>query len=294
MLLLYNVSMSKSTEEKIEKIKSNKYISILNDVKNIFFNHNMNVYSGYATLYILMAMVPLLMLAISISNLFSSFTPNDVANMIVEFFPDIPWLQDILTDIFGNITSSKSGVVISLSLITTLWSASNGVSAIQRGLQEIHGEKYTLLGKPKALLFTIGFILLIPSLLFFQLLRVPITNFVTSFLSRFNLQDTVLYFRRFMQYSGILSISASILFILLAYVYLPNKKITFKSQLPGAIFTIVIAGIFTFAFSFFMGTFWKASSFYGSLVSVFLSALWVNYIVMIFFAGAALNKALED
>ena len=294
MLLLYNVSMSSSKEEKIEKIKSNKYVSILNEVKNIFLNHNMNVYSGYATLYILMAMAPLLMLVISISNLFTSFTPYDVANMIVEFFPDIPWLQDILTDIFGNITSSVSGVVISLSLITTLWSASNGVSAIQRGLQEIRGEKYTLLGKPKALLFTIGVILLIPSLFFFQLLRVPIINIVSSFLSKFNLQDTVLYFRRFMQYSGILSISASILFILLAYVYLPNEKITFKSQLPGAIFTIVVAGIFTLAFSFFMSTFWKASSFYGSLVSMFLFALWVNYIVMIFFAGAALNKALED
>ena len=40
--------------------------------------------------------------------------------------------------------------------------------------------------------------------------------------------------------------------------------------------------------------FYHASSVYGSLASLFLLLLWLRFVVMILFAGGALNHALEE
>ena len=47
-----------------------------------------------------------------------------------------------------------------------------------------------------------------------------------------------------------------------------------------------------FFFELFIQRFWQASSLYGSLAAMFLAAMWLKAIVMIFFYGASLNETL--
>ena len=85
-----------------------------------------------------------------------------------------------------------------------------------------------------------------------------------------------------------------ILLVVLCYAWLPFKKTSFKEQLPGAVFTAILSSIFTLAFGFFMGNFWKASSIYGSLAAIFLVSMWLKFFITILFYGASLNKALKE
>ena len=63
--------MKEKTEEKIGKVLENRQINFLYRTYLLFSEHKMKVYSGYAALYILMAMIPLLMLIIFFINRFS-------------------------------------------------------------------------------------------------------------------------------------------------------------------------------------------------------------------------------
>ena len=94
--------------------------------------------------------------------------------------------------------------------------------------------------------------------------------------------------------SGAVTIVISLLILLLTYTYLPGGKRSIKSQLPGAVLTSIIWAVFSLFFSFFIPRFWKASSLYGSLASVFLVAMWLQTMMTILFYGAALNTVLEE
>lgn len=276
-------------------MKNNKFVLFIKKTLKLFNENDMNVYSGYATLYILMSLIPLLMLAISIVNILPSFSAEDFTAFLLKLIPDLPQVQDMLAGIIKNLNAQSSGAVASISALTTLWSASNGVSSIQTGLEQINGEKRSAIkGKLIALLFTVVLVLLIPSLLVFQLLRRPVIEAVILLLNWMKLETVIPLFETIMGYSGIIVIAITVAVLVLLYTYLPCGQRTIKSQLPGAVFTLVLSGIFTAAFGFFMGRFWKASSVYGSLAAIFLCAMWLKFIITILFYGAALNKAKEN
>nr|MCR5843184.1 YihY/virulence factor BrkB family protein [Oscillospiraceae bacterium] len=96
----------------------------------------------------------------------------------------------------------------------------------------------------------------------------------------------------FMEYSGLITVAAMTVIILLTYTYLQGVRRKMRFQLPGTLFSVLLWLAFSSLFELFIKRFWQASSLYGSLASVFLAAMWLKSIVMILFYGAALNEAL--
>ena len=147
-------------------------------------------------------------------------------------------------------------------------------------------------GKPKALIYTIVFIVSMPAIMVLQLMKNPLISLVTGILEYLNLSGAARAFASVMQYSYIMSFVLFVLLVLLVYTYLPGGKHSLRSQFPGALLACVGTIIFSTAFGFFMGTFWKASAFYGSLAAIFLSAMWLRYEMAIIFFGASFNEVL--
>ena len=276
-------------------MKDNKYIRLIKDTLALFGNNEMAVYAGYATLHILMAMVPLLMLVISIVNIMPGYSAADFSAFIFSYLPEIPQVKDMLSEVIANLNRQSGGLIVSISALTTLWSASSGVSSIQMGLEKLYGTvRPSLKGKPAALLFTLLYILLIPSMLIFQVLGSSITGLIETVLAGIGLEALASRIILLFRYSGIIALVLMVFVILLTYACLPNGKRTVRSQLPGAVFSCVLWALFTLAFAFFIPRFWKASSVYGSLAAVFLAAMWLEIIITILFYGAALNKAIGN
>ena len=82
--------------------------------------------------------------------------------------------------------------------------------------------------------------------------------------------------------------------ILLTYTFLQGERRKLRDQLPGAVFTTLLWLAFSAVFEIFITRFWKASSLYGSLASIFLAAMWLKTITTILFYGEALNVALRE
>ena len=276
-------------------MKNNRFVKLVTNTLRVFSSNEMSVYSGYATLYILMAMIPLLMLVIAVINLLPGFSADDFSAWLSQFIKDLPAVQSMLDSVIRNLNSQSGGLVASVSALTTLWSASNGVSAIQTGLEQIAGQRKSgLKGKPKVLAVTLLFILLIPALLLTQLLKQPLIDLVDTLAASLPAAALPAILKKILESSGPVALAAMVFLIVVCYAWLPSEKTDFRSQLPGALFTSVGAAAFTLAFGFFMGNFWKASSVYGSLAAVFLTAMWMKFIITILFYGASLNRALKE
>ena len=171
--------------------------------------------------------------------------------------------------------------------MTALWAASKGVFALQRALNQLEprdhddetreskSERLVEEGKGfvhrilKRLLFTLMLVLLFPALLVFEMLG---ASRIISWIF----------------------LIVALLVILLIYAVLPATRRTFKSQIPGVIFTVICCIVFTELFSFFITRFYHSSYLYGSLATVFLALMWLRYIIMILFAGCVLNRTLEQ
>lgn len=272
-----------------------KLIDLAKRTQRIYAGNEMAVYSGYATLYILMAMIPLLTLVIGLVNLVPTVDLENLRSVVQELLPDVPQVQTLFDTVIANVNRRAGTLAVSVSVIASLWSASAGVAAIQDGLQKISGTGGSFIRKRgAALLYTLLFVLLIPALLVFRVLRGSIETLIASLNQALNIPDIASWLLRFMEYSGIITVAAMVLVILLTYTFLQGGRRRLRLQLPGAVFTTVLWLAFSAFFEIFITRFWKASSLYGSLAAIFLAAMWLKSITMILFYGAALNEALLE
>lgn len=276
------------------KNKIKQFLHIISRTVEVYSKHEMSIYSGNATFYLLMSLVPFLMMIISLINMLPWFSVEDVSTFLYRMMPDIPQIRGALLGIIVNLNHQSGQIAAYLFALTSLWSGSHGVFAMMSGLEKInHTQQILLKQRPKAILYTIIFTLLIPSMLLFQVLRSSISNAITFIFTELSLPNVAVQINRILRFSGIVTLAATILVIVLTYTFLPAGRRKMKNQLPGSVFTSVLWILFTNAFSYFIRRFWKYSSVYGTLAAVFLSAMWLKFIIAILFIGASLNRALQ-
>ena len=273
-----------------------KLLSVARETQRLYAENEMAVYAGYTTLYILMAMVPLLTLVIGLVNLVPTVDLEHFKNVVQELLPNIPQLQTMFQAVIANVNRRAGQLAVSISVLASLWSASNGVNAIQMGLRKLNGAPAASFLKKRgsALLYTLLFILLIPALLIFRVLRGSLRTLIASLGQTLGLPEQAGWLLRVLQLSGILTAALMALMVLLAYTFLQGERRSFRDQLPGAVFATLLWLAFSALFEVFISRFWKASSLYGSLASIFLAAMWLKTITTILFYGEALNVALRS
>lgn len=282
-------------KEKIVSFFKGRLLPLVKEIQRLYSTNEMSVYSGYTTLYILMAMVPLLTLVIGLVNLVPTVNLEHFREVLMELLPDIPQVQTLTDMVIANVNRRAGQLAVSVSVLASLWSASNGVAAIQAGLHKLSGAGGSFVKKRgAALLYTLLFILLIPALLIFQVLRGSLRTLVASLGRTLELPELAGAILKIMQYSGLVTLAAMMLVILLTYTFLQGEKQKLRFQMPGAVFTTLLWLAFSGVFEIFITRFWKASSLYGSLASIFLAAMWLKTITTILFYGEALNVALRE
>ena len=278
----------------------------------IFSESNMSVYAGYATLFIVTAVFPCIILIISIVNLLPGYSTKDITDVLFKALPDLGSIRELIVSMFTDLKGQSGGLLASVAALTTLWSASKGVAAVQKGLNQLDriapdsGKEKdgiqkkvrgTVMNTLKQLLFTLILVILVPALLVFEMLGDSILGIVRPIMEKLDLDmiDSVMSTISSVLTAGSLAvIPIAFLVILLIYAVLPAKRRSLRSQIPGALFTGVGWFAFTALFSFFIPRFYHASKVYGSLASLFLLLMWLRFMVTILFAGGALNRAIEE
>lgn len=258
-----------------------------------FLGQNLPIFAGCATLFLLTASFPLLMWVLVIVNHLPGYSVTDLADLLYQFLPQVPEIQDTVLYVLNNLSAQSTTFVASFAAITMLYSASSGMFAVQKGLQRLTpGARFTVYDRLLAIVYTIFFEGLLLAVLLLQGLSSIFRPLSELLAANARWRWILEWFRHWISFSDIIAIPVLFVLILLIYTYVPGGKRPLRRQLPGTIFTTVGWVLFSHIFSFYIVHFWKLSYIYGSLTAIILMILWLDIIINLLFLGAALNAAL--
>lgn len=275
------------------KVNRQRVKEFLFAVLGPFLGQNMPIFAGCATLFLLMASFPLLIWVLVVVNHLPWYSVLDLADLLYQFLPDVPEIQDTVLEVLYSLSAQSTTFVASFAAITTLFSASSGMSAVQRGLQRLTpGARFTLYDRLLALLYTVVFEGLLLVVLLLQGLRSifrPLSELLSA--SPYG-RGVIAFFQHWINFSDLIALPVIFVLILLIYTFVPGGKRPLRSQLPGAAFATIGWVLFSNLFSYYIVHFWKLSYIYGSLTAIILMILWLDIIINLLFLGAALNAAM--
>lgn len=197
--------------------------------------------------------------------------------------------QGTITEI---LTTHQGGGLLSIGVIGTIWSASRGVNALIKTLNDAYEtqRKPGFINRGWSLVFTIALVFLI-----LLALLIPILGhqFAFSLFSYLGVEETFSEFWRFVRWI----IPPILIFIVLNLMYwiIPNTepKLHMISVLPGAFFSTVSWVVLIYGFSYYVNNFGNYTSTYGSIAGIIILMLWLYFTGMILIFGGLLNATMH-
>ncbi|WP_271986268.1 YihY/virulence factor BrkB family protein [Pseudoclavibacter terrae] len=189
-------------------------------------------------------------------------------------------------------SSPAAGFALVSGLVLAIWSASGYVGAFSRGMNRIYeieeGRPFWKL-KPQQLLVTLVAIVFIAIAAIILVISGPVTEAIGSALGLGETVTTIWSIAKW----PVLALVV-ILVVAILYYATPNaKQPKFRWMSMGAFLAILILGIATVAFGFYVANFSNYDKNYGSLagVIIFLLWLWIANNALLF--GAEFDAELE-
>lgn len=244
---------------------------------------NISAYAASIAFFFFLSIVPMLIVICTIIP-YTPLTERNLVEALTDLVPDMaaPLVVSLISDVY-----EKSAGILSVAVIATLWSASKGVTALMRGLNAVNGveeKRNYFVVRGVASLYTLVMLVVLILSLFLNvfgnqlvkliLYRVPVLRELVFFLLHF----------RFLLVWVVLTVLFSAI-----YAYVPDEKLKFTEQVPGAMFTAVVWNVFSWGFSLYVN---HSNSYgiYGSLSIIVIVLIWMYFCMYIMMIGAHLNR----
>ncbi len=238
--------------------------------------------------YFLLAIFPLLIFLLTLVPLFQidqqmitqfiqDYAPSDIAGM----------LEGVISDVMQN----SNGGLLSVGLLVTLWSASNGMTALMNAFNvayDVEDNRNFVVAKLLSIVFTI--ILAVSVLLTFVLIVFgeQIGNLMFGVIGLDQQFQVIWNWVR-----SLLPVLLVFIVFVVIYTTAPNIKLQVKAVIPGAIFTTIAFLVASWGFSFYISNFGNYSATYGSIAGVIILILWLYITGVIIILGAQINAILH-
>lgn len=268
----------------------NKYKS-KNFIKSLIFRYIDDEISAMASQLaysLLLSFFPFLILLLTILG-YSSLKSENVLAMLSSILP--VGIFKLINKTVVEIVDIKRADLLSLSMITTIWTASNGFNAVIRGLNKAYDEKEE---RPywkvqfTSILCTIGLALIMIIVLALLVFGEIGGNFLIKHFNYPNLIEYLIDFARY--FIGLL---VMLIVFNAVYKYTPSKILTWKETFPGAAFTTVGWTLTSFGFSYYVNHFGNYSKIYGSIGAIIALMSWLFLSSVIILIGGEINATIS-
>lgn len=260
-----------------------KLLIILSDFSKKMGKQNISAYAASTAFFLFLSLVPMLIMICTIIP-FTPLTEENLVMVVTDLTPDK--VDSLVESVIAQVYEKSAGI-LSIAAVATLWSAGKGVLALMRGLNAINGveeERNYFVVRTIATLYTIVMLIVMILSLFIMVFgnqlvdlalhRIPQLQVIVSFLMNF----------RFLLVWAVLTVLFGGV-----YAYVPNKKLKFGEQIPGATFSAVVWSIFSWGFSLYVGRA-ESYSMYGSFSIIIIVMVWMYSCMYIIMIGAYLNR----
>lgn len=245
---------------------------------------HVNAYAAQSSFFIIISAFPLAMLIFNLIR-FTPVTEEFLLESAKNVMPQT--LRPIAESLINEMYNNTSGTLISITAVLTVWSASKGVMAIINGfnnvfrIEENRGYfRLRLVSSMYTVLFVVGIVLSLVLLVFGNALLGMFEKYVPIL---YDVAEWIIGMRIIY-----IPVILMLLFVGL-YKLVNNKRYSFFSHIPGALFSAVGWMGFSFFYSIYIDNFAGKSYAYGSLTTVVLMMLWLYICMYILFIGAEIN-----
>ncbi len=246
-----------------------------------------SAYSAQAAFFIILSMIPFLMVFSSLLQ-YTSVTKGTLQMVVVRVMPE--YVSPFLTSLIDEVYNRSMGI-ISVTAVVAIWSAAKGVQYMAAGLNSVNDLEETrnwfilrLWAAVYMVIFLVAIVFLLLVVVFGNSLRYLAAEYVPF------LEDAVSLIAHF---RGLIMLGILTLFFGVVFTALPNRKLTFKSQLPGAAVCSVAWYLFSMGLSIYVDYF-NGFSMYGSLTTIALLMLWLYFCMYIMMMSAEINVLFND
>ncbi len=247
---------------------------------------NISAFAASTAFFIFLSLFPILIVLCAVIP-YTPLTQEFLVQIVTAITPEAvdAFAEGLIAEMY-----EKSAGVLSIALITSIWSASKGVLALIRGLNAINDveeERNYFVVRFVAFLYTLVMLIGILLSLVIMVFGNQIIQMLLLHLPQLQVIATWVNNLRFI----LVWVVLTILFAF-AYAYVPNKKLYFREQIPGATFTAVSWSVFSWFFSMYI-TYSDISRIYGSLSIIIIILLWMYFCMYMVLVGAYINRYFQ-
>ncbi|MCM3226211.1 YihY/virulence factor BrkB family protein [Terribacillus saccharophilus] len=245
--------------------------------------------SAQLAYFLLLSLFPFIIFLVSLIA-FLPVSQQDIMNTLSTFAPEST--MDLLEENITGLVNERNGGLLSIGILATLWSASNGVNAIIRALNkayDVNEDRSFIVARGVAVVLTIAMVLVIAVAFLLPIFGKSIGIYIFSF---FGLDDGFLTVWGALRW--VISFVIFFIVLLALYVLAPSKKISIKESMVGAAFAAIGWMIASLLFSFYVDNFGNYSATYGSLGAVIVLMIWFYLSGIIIITGGEINAMLDE
>ncbi|MBC6139062.1 YihY/virulence factor BrkB family protein [Listeria innocua] len=271
----------------VKYIKHNGIVQVGQTVSARVGRNDVSGNAAQLAYYMLFSIFPMLLIAATLLA-YLHIDKDSVFNMIKEFAPD--QIMDFLEENLNTLLTQKNGGLLSIGIIATLWSASNGMNAVMKSLNKAYGvtnKRNYVIQRLLSMFFTLAMLATVGATLLLLVFGQQIGMFLINHL---NFSEDFLSFWNNLRWT----ITLVVIFVVFTFLYwvAPNRRSTLISVLPGALFSTIGWTVASVGFAYYVNNFGNYSATYGSIGVIIILMLWFYLTGIILMIGGELNATL--
>lgn len=192
----------------------------------------------------------------------------------------------------AEILNNRNSGLLSISVLGTIWSASNGIDALLSAINRAYDteKRSGFMDRVLSLAFTLALVIVILLVLLLPIFGQHIVMFLFA---NTMIENDLIQLVNDIRWT----MPPFIIFVVLVALYwlIPNTtpRLKIMSVLPGTIFTTACWALLTSGFSIYIHNFSNYSATYGSIGGVIMFMLWLYFTGILLILGAILNASIQ-
>lgn len=239
--------------------------------------------------FFLLSLFPLLIFMVTLLP-YLNLQEDQLFNILRTYAPGE--VYTLIDGTLDEVLSDRNGGLLSVGIIATIWSASNGMNALIKSLNRSYDLDETrpfFIARGISVIFTLLLIVLFVVALALPIFGKQIGTFLFSYLGY---EQGFLGVWNQVRWT-IPPVMIFIVFMLLYWIA-PNRKLYLKSVIPGAIFATIGWIVVSLGFSLYVSSFANYSATYGSIGGIIVLMMWLYFSGTILMVGGQINAVMQE
>ena len=231
------------------------------------------LFSIFPLLIFMSALIPMFHLQVTEILTATAIIPADIKRIILTY---LAYLNRV-----------SSTPLLLTGLFLTIWFVSRTTRSLMHainGAMRVRAHRSTLAGGALSLLMTVGLLMAILIALIFLVAGDWLTTLLTS-----AFPHATALLRTWQLLKNLIPPAFFFVLLLCLYTVAPHRHISAWHALPGTLFSMGFWLLFSYAFSWYVGSADRYSFLYGSLGGIIVMLLWLYFTGIVLIMGAQLN-----